>query len=578
MMHRREFIGRGLAAVAMGLASRRIIAADRGVLNGPSIGAMPGPIDPNSTRPFRPVMVGPGESVLVDGMPFAPWFTGDDFANPTIPFHFSETQTMPGGVPPEPQEQTDVVIVGGGVGGLATAYALRHRHPVVFEVHRRFGGVSQGETWNGVNYSLGGAYGIIPDKGNFIDQIYSEMGLYKVSRIDAGENPTEYYGKILEDYFDVPGRPPEEAAAFKRYREVVIDMAENHYPDIPLPKGKDNQWIIELDGRTFKEDLEQRMAPHKIPVALVQAIQGYFYSSFNAGWEQISAASGWNFVAAEEYGRIVFPGGNAGLTDALWQRVRDVEQKAYGRSGVMLRAGCRVVDVRVMKTGKLIVTYREGDGPFRSMIARRVVMCCPKHIARNILRPMQDLDPEKFDALHSIETNSYLVANVLLNAAIKRDFYDLFLLGDGNFPTTPNEFEERPAVTDVVSGHFTRGAGIAPSVLTLYWPLPSSIGRRWLIRDDVWVRFTTDIVPQIRRILGLLDVPESAVRQVRMTRWGHAFPVAEWNRIADGTCEKIQRPIAGKVFFVSQDNWLLPAVDNTLLDCGIYVPQIEAGL
>ncbi len=61
--------------------------------------------------------------------------------------------------------------------------------------------------------------------------------------------------------------------------------------------------------------------------------------------ESISAASGWNFVAAEEYGRLVFQGGNASMAWAHWDALRQEEARA-GAPARMLRAGARVVDVR----------------------------------------------------------------------------------------------------------------------------------------------------------------------------------------------------------------------------------------
>ena len=97
-------------------------------------------------------------------------------------------------------------------------------------------------------------------------------------------------------------------------------MAEKSYPEIPLPEGKDNQWILDLDRKNFLQDIEDQMGM-PMPPLLAAAVQGYFYSSFGAGMQNVSAASGWNFLAAEEFGRWVFPGGNAYMAWAMWQRL-----------------------------------------------------------------------------------------------------------------------------------------------------------------------------------------------------------------------------------------------------------------
>ena len=85
-------------------------------------------------------------------------------------------------------------------------------------------------------------------------------------------------------------------------------------------------------------------------------------------------------------------------------------------------------------------------------------------------------------------------------------------------------------------------------------------------------------MPQIELMLDMLDVPVAAVSQVRMTRWGHALPINRPGLIADGTVEALRRPLEGKIFFVNQDNWALPAVENCLLDAEIFVPQLVEGL
>ncbi len=339
---RREFLGGGLAAITLGLLQKHGYGRVPASLSCEATGANP----LWTTGVFRGVPSAP-PSVTIGGLPFAESFLGDGFDNNSIPFHAPENQ-FPGGQPPAPTEEVDVAIVGGGISGLTTAYLLRRHRPVLFELHPVFGGVSQGEIWDGTRYSLGGAYVITPDPGSFLKRLYKQLGLHRVKRVDPGGNdPIELNGAIVEDFWAGAMSPGDEPA-FQRYRDIVTNMANVDYPDIPLPEGEDNEWILALDRKTFKEDIEEQMGM-PVPPLLAGAIQAYCHSSFAAGWQEISAASGWNFLAAEEFGRWVFPGGNAWMAHALWKKLARKQMRGgpNAHPKCMLRGGCRVVDVRL---------------------------------------------------------------------------------------------------------------------------------------------------------------------------------------------------------------------------------------
>ena len=107
-------------------------------------------------------------------------------------------------------------------------------------------------------------------------------------------------------------------------------------------------------------------------------------------------------------------------------------------------------------------------------------------------------------------------------------------------------------------------------------PLPDDPDERsWVLELDSR-DFRTDLEMQMG--MEVLDVPVEMVDQVRVTRWGHAIPIAEPGRIVDGTTEDLRRPFEGRVYFVNQDNWLLPAVENSLLDARTFTDQIAAQL
>lgn len=568
MSTRRSFLCNGLAAIGASLIARRGFAWIASPPTPPCPAS--GGLNERYTDPFRPLPDMPA-SVVVDGLPFMEGFTADGFADEAIPFH-----SVPDlGKLPEPQESVNVAVIGGGISGLATAYLLREQRPVLFELRERFGGNALGETWRGTRFSLGSAYVIVPDAGSFLESFYRELGVHRAARVSFPPDPIEIGGAIRDDFWDCADCPPEERLAFERYAEVVTYMAEKGYPEIPLPDDpKGAAWVRELDRRTFREDVEERMGM-PMPPLLAAAVQAYFYSSFGAGFDEISAAGGWNFVAAEEYGRWVFPGGNGWLARAMWERLARLDNPLpIACRPHHLRAGCRVVDVRLSGPG-VQVAWLDSAGELRTLAARHVVMAGSKHVAKHVLHELESLDPEKAAAMDQIETAAYVVANVLLDARIERDFYDCFLIHDECFPMTPGDFEQRSQVVDMLSGHYAAGRG--RSVLTLYWPLPYPSGRFSLL-DDAWNHYSASLAPQVRSMLALLDVPESAVRQVRMSRWGHAMPVARPHLIADGVCETAARAIAGRIHFVNQDNWALPAVENSLLDAQRTAERIQAAL
>ena len=568
---RRALLRGGLGALgygAMGLAGASVGAP----LARASMAKPRGPAAGSSASPFLHLDPLP-PSRTVNGLPFADWFTGDDFT-PTggIPFHTSFTGPFPA-----PEETIDVAVVGGGLSGLCAAHALRHRHPALFELRPRFGGNALGEAWRETRYSLGSAYVITTDKGSTLDRLYSSLGLYDAVRESYPPDPIEVGGQIDPKYWSGDGLSPSEVRHFARYAEVVTQIADKEYPEIPLTgdPGADTT-VRRLDTLNFREDLERRMGVPLIP-RLAAALQAYFYSSFGIGMEFISAAAGWNFVAAEEYGRLVFPGGNASMADALWRDLDEVERTGNPPHR-MLRPSSRVVDVRRAGT-QYRVTWIDASNQVRALDARRVVMAGAKQITKYVLPDLEIQAPATFDAMAAVETMAYAVANVLLDAPLDRDFYDVFLIGDeAVFPMTPGAAEVRSRPADVLNGNYALPNGTPRSVLTLYWPLPWFTARFSLLAGTPWEDYAAASTEPVRFALRLLGIPESAVCQIRLTRWGHAMPLAAPNFIADGHAEQFLAPYDGGIHFANQDNWALPAVENSLLDALRVAREIDDAL
>jgi len=570
MHNRRTVLKGGLGLFAYGLAGNAFGATSSAYSPSQRLTDLP----LKASRPLSPTSFDP-KPRIIDGFRVRSWFEGDSFNDGlNIPFHSAEND-FPGGQPPEPTETIDVAIVGGGLSGLTTAHLLREYNPVVFELHPKFGGNAQGGVLEGAEYTLGSAYVITPDAGGVLDGIYRDLGLDQVVRTDNSTSPVAINGKINPDIWSGMGVPAEDIPAYEAYRALVTRMAGVDYPDVPFAE----PWMRELDLRSFKDHIEEEMGL-PVPPALAAAIQAYCYSSFSGGWEELSAAAGWNFLAAEEYGRWVFPGGNAWIANALWERLMTLDQadKAHAPH---LRAGSRVVDVRVLPDKMTQVTWRNPDGSFKSLLARRVVMACPKHVCRQILHEMETLDQIKFSAAQ-LQTRSYVLANVVVDRPIPLDFYDIFLLGKdpSNFPMNAGQASTFWKYTDVVNGSYAptphRGSlPSSPSILSMFWPLPYDTARFDLILNDPIGTFGASIAPQLRETLSLIGLTDESVLEVRFARWGHAVPLSRVGFIASGAPEELLRPFQESVYFVHQDNWALPAVENSMLDA-VNVAQIIA--
>lgn len=550
LLPRRTFLGEGLAAIALASGWSHVATA----MGGPRL---------SRAHPIRPIR--PGRKVeLVGGIPFAAEWFGDVFPRNLIPFHQCESCEPP----PPPDEFVDVAIVGGGLSGLVSAFQLRDRGPVLFELKDRFGGNAMGESWEGLPYSLGSAYFIVPDAGSRLERLYRDLGVLHDAHIDVGPLTFEWQHAITSDPC-VAGCTPEELEAVDRYRRRVQHFAFERYPEIPLPE-RDFEWIKSLD----EISLEQDIATHcgTLPVAFREAIQAYCYSSFGVGWAQVSAASGWNFLAAEEFGRVVLPGGNAGLAARLYESLTS----GTGPTAPSLRAGSLVESVR-LDGDRVLVRWRQPDGTRRTLAARHVIMANAKHLVERMVEDLDTLDLEKSKAVPLVQTSAYVVANVLLRRPSPLPAYDAFLVHDPSFPMDDYAFEFDSRIVDLLDGTF----GYEPrdrDVFTLYWPLPFASGRFTIVDESDWLDYARVAEPQVRRMLRTVGVDVKDVAEVRLTRWGHAMPIAAPGAIALGTAELVRRPIADRIWFVNQDNWLLPAVEVCLEEAFTWTDAIRARL
>jgi hypothetical protein len=516
------------------------------------------------TRPYGPIDRSLGET--------APrGFSGDDpgLAHRVL-WDLRGFLAEAGGLP-APEERIALAIVGGGLSGLASAWLLRDHRPVVLERAARFGGNSRGEAWGELDYSIGAAYFMMPDAGSPIEGFLRSLQLSDAPRVKDTEDPVVLAGKRFDSFWDGasdPGRAEEIRSLGRYFRSLFEETDGLTFPEIPPLDAEGRTRVDELDRRTFRAHLEARQGgalhPH-----VEAAIEHYCWSSFGASMNELGAASGLNFYAAEFGDVCVLPGGNAGVAERLVERLD--EQLPDGS----LRPSSLVVDVRPVEDG-VLVTWLDAARRLRCLHARAAVVACPKFVAAKIL---PGLEPERSAAIGRLTYRAYQVANVLLRRSIPDDFYDLFLAGGGEAPGLDVEKAAKAqGVTDIVLGNWAHGRG-PESVLTLYAALPWDGGREEIYEDGAYATQRAAFERQLlSEILPLVGAREDEVVDLRLARWGHPLPVAASGLLADGVVDRLRAPLGERIFFVEQDNWALPAFETAISEALIWAPEIAARL
>ncbi len=476
-----------------------------------------------------------------------------------------------GGVWPKATESTEVAIVGGGMSGLLSAYQLQDLNPIVLERHPRFGGNSRGESWRGIDYSLATAYFTVPEAGSPIDSLFKDVGIDKILRVRAVNDPIFIDGVRYDDVWN-KGTVPESRAQFKQFeghlQDVLAGRNGQKYPDIPIVETSERARIAALDKMSFMEYL-QKLFKAPLHSHVERVVEHYFWSASASSAYEISAAGALNFFAADFGSMAVTPGGNGAIAEAV---LKKLHAKLPAGS---LRPGSTVINVKTDAKGSTVY-YVDSAGALKALHARAVVMSCPKFVAAKVI---DDFEPARKKAIARLKYRSYVLANVMVDKPIKDDFYDLFFF-------TKNEMSEKDVpkaallqkATDVVYGSFAK---VDPNrtVLTLFRGYPYDDSRPALYQESAYRELRADFESQILNLVfPMLGIPASALVDLRVTRWGHPLPVNAKGLISDGTIDAIRKPFKKRVFFVEQDNWMLPAFETTFSEAAHWAPLVRASL
>ena len=481
---------------------------------------------------------------------------------------------------PEAWERAGVVIVGGGVAGLAAAWRLLRagfEDFVLLELEPEPGGTARsGEAHGVVPYPWGAHYLPAPLKENrALVALLDEIGVLEGADAEGEpvvaeqflcRDPEErvfYRGRWYEGLYLHAGAGDEDARQLRLFNAEVDawaawrDARGRRAFAIPVANCSDDAEVAALDRLSMAEWMRARgLTSERLRWLVDYACR----DDYGLTVEQASAWAGLFYFAsrmkrpgAEAQSLITWPEGNGRLVRHLYERARAHVRLGLAvadvrPAGALEDEGRGVGGVRVGAPGfagrgaggvEIVAVSHEGGGAvgFR---AERVVFAAPQFLTKYLLKPYREGSTPAHVA--EFEYGAWMVANLFLSERPRA--------GLGFPPAWDNVLYESPSLGYVTATH-QRGLERGPTVFTYYYPLADDdprVARARLLsvgRDgwaDVALSDLRRAHPDIRALTRRLDV----------MRWGHAMIRPRVGFQWGGARQKAQRPL-GPVHFAHTD-------------------------
>lgn len=416
--------------------------------------------------------------------------------------------------------RADVVIVGGGVAGLAAARALRQRGIedfVLLEMEDAAGGNSRAGQVKGIACPLGAHYLPLPgDAAREVQDLLEELGLrrrvggrWQYDERHLCHAPQErlfFQGQWQEGLLPLAGVGASTQAQYVRFAQEVERVRAGGAFQIPL-RGREQ--LREWDGETFAAWLDRRG---------LQDAQLRWYldyccrDDYGAGADTVSAWAGLHYFAArhgfhppgaaeggEREALLTWPEGNGFLTGALARPLGD-----------RVRGGRTVLRIAELPHAVEVDAMDARTGRVERWLAQRCIVALPAFVAARVV----ESPPEALRALAAQARYApWLVANLHLRAPPREApgaplSWDNVVYGAGQ------------SLGYVVATHQNLDPAPGPTVLSWYHA-PGEAGRGELLQQP-WTYWKD-------RVLAELSVPHrdlaSKLTHVEVARYGHAMPI-----------------------------------------------------
>ena len=437
---------------------------------------------------------------------------------------------------PPASARHDVVIVGGGVSGLAAAYRLQHRDFLLLEKEPHWGGNAYAMEYDGCVYGTGSAF---TTKDEYAYRFAKEIGLtpLPVNSPDGSIIRSEFIPDTWGDGLDKLPYPAPVRESFKKFRKEMIAIEVEK-------RGKE---LFNLPFSDFLKDYPQE---------LKQWWDNFGPSNWGAASEQ--TAAGLAILSLQEMvgesredDRYTWPGGLGAVTKKL------AEVLSPNHKNRML-TGATIVAV-VPASQEVQVTYML-SGELRTVAAKAVIMATPKFITRRVI---DGLPQALSDAMNQIRYIPYPVVNLIFDKPVFNRGYDTWCPG--------NTFTDFIVADWVVQKH--PGYKQKFNILSCYTPMPEQ-DRSELLTEDGARGIAERVLRDFQKLM-----PETNVDpvEVHIYRRGHPMYMSA-PRLYTEIQPLVRRPM-DRVFFANTDSEGPVSTTNSgILAAQRVVRQVEARL
>ena len=382
---------------------------------------------------------------------------------------------------PPVSKRYDVIVIGGGVSGMAAAHFLRDHNFLLLEKEPHFGGNAYREEYQDQGYATGSAF---DEKDTESYQLAKELGMTLLP-IDCWD-PSIIRGEFVEDTWhsglDHLPYPISVRSAFKKFRTTLLEMDPE----------KD---AAHLDSFPISDILKS------YPPELTQWWDAYGPSNWGAKTQDTAAlcvVEDLHFNGGEEPDvRVTLPGGNGALAGALAKSLAAMH-------GERMLGDATIVSVDPQKTEVNVTYFHEREA--HTVAAKAVIMATPKFITARLVAGLPD---EQSSAMRAFRYCPYPVVNMIFDKPVYNKAYDTWCPG--------NAFTDF-IVADWVLQKNDKAYKQKNNILTFYAPL-SERERPLLLQDESCQTIAENILRDFRKLQPAFRDAEPI--EVHFYRRGH---------------------------------------------------------